>query len=475
VAGICLETMKSDLELLQDYTRNRAEDSFAALVHRHVNLVYSAALRQVRSPELAEEAAQSTFTDLASNANRLAPDTILTAWLYQVARRTAINIVRREARRQLREQAAFELTTMKPTADDWTHVAPLLDEAMHALDDTDRAAVLLRYFENKSLREVGQTLGTSEDAAQKRVSRAVERLRDFFSKRGVAVGTGGLVVVISANAIQAAPSGLAATISTAALAGTTIASTATVTATKAIAMTTLQKALITVTLVAAIGTGIYQTKQASALRTRVQSLQDQLSPMSDQNAQLTRDRDTAARQLVTLRDEVGRLNSNNSELLRLRSETGRLRQQTNELGKLVQAWSAANTPEHPPEPTSFPRDTWAFVGFGTPEATIQSFMWAKSRGDVKAAFAGATPELKQKIMDLHFKDKSDEEVSVLLMDSAANQTGIQLLKRMNVADDQVIFQAHFDGYPEKTYAIVTLRRIDNEWKVSNTEERTESK
>ena len=110
---------------------------------------------------------------------------------------------------------------MNATAADWSHIEPLLDEAMHALDETDRAAVLLRYFENKSLREVGQTLGTSDDTAQKRVSRAVKRLREFFAERGVTVGASGLVVVvISANAIQTAPLGLALTISTAvALAG----------------------------------------------------------------------------------------------------------------------------------------------------------------------------------------------------------------------------------------------------------------
>ena len=72
---------------------------------------------------------------------------------------------RREARRQLREQIATEMNAINATTADWTHIEPLLDEAMHALDDTDRAAVLLRYFENKSLREVGATLGTSENAA----------------------------------------------------------------------------------------------------------------------------------------------------------------------------------------------------------------------------------------------------------------------------------------------------------------------
>src|SRR5206468_1264558 len=203
-----------------------------------------AALRQVRSSQLAEEVAQSVFADLARNAARLKPDTILSAWLYEVTRRPAINVVRGEARRQLREQIASEMNAMNATSDDWTQIEPLFDEAMHALDDTDRTAVLLRYFEDKSLREVSETLGTTDDTARKRVNRAVERLREFFAKRGVTVGPSGLVIVISANAVQAAPIGLAVTISTTVLTGTTIATAAIAAATKAIAMTTLQKTFI---------------------------------------------------------------------------------------------------------------------------------------------------------------------------------------------------------------------------------------
>ena len=104
---------------------------------------------------------------------------------------------------------------MNATANDWTQIEPLLDDAMAALDETDRAAILLRYFENKNLREVGESLKISDDAAQKRVSRAVERLREFFSKQKIAIGAGGLAVLISANAVQSAPVGLAATISAA--------------------------------------------------------------------------------------------------------------------------------------------------------------------------------------------------------------------------------------------------------------------
>jgi RNA polymerase sigma factor (sigma-70 family) len=320
--------MTSDLELLQNYADRNSEEAFAELVRRHLDLVYSAALRQVRSPQLAEEVAQSAFTDLARNAGKLKPDTILTAWLYQVTRRTAIDVVRHESRRQLREQIASEMNAMNATASDWTHVEPFLDEAMHTLDETDRAAVLLRYFENKSLREVGQTLGASEDAAQKRVSRAVERLREFFAKRGVTGGASGLVVVISANAVQAAPIGLAATISTAAaLAGTTLATTATATAIKTIAMTTLQKALITATLAAAVGTGIYEARQASTLRTQVQTLQQQQAPLAEQIRQLQRERDDATNRLASWQAENEQLKSgqNTAELLKLRGEVARLR------------------------------------------------------------------------------------------------------------------------------------------------------
>ena len=230
-----MEMSDTDLQLLARYTGQHAEDAFSEIVRRHLNLVYSAALRQVRSPQLAEEVAQSVFTDLARQAERLAPDTILSAWLYQVTRRSAIDVVRREARRQHREQVAIELAAMNATTADWTEIEPLLDEAMHSLDETDRAAVLLRYFETKSLQEVGQALATTEDAARKRVSRAVDRLREFFASRGVSVGAGGLVVAISANAVQAAPVGLTATISATALAGKVVATTATA---KAIAVTT---------------------------------------------------------------------------------------------------------------------------------------------------------------------------------------------------------------------------------------------
>ena len=332
-AAIYLKTMTSDLDLLGQYARQASEAAFAELVGRQVNLVYSAALRQVRSPQLAEEVAQSVFTDLARNAARLINATggtpVLTAWLYQVARRSAIDVVRRDSRRQLREQIAVEMTNMNSNPSEWTQIEPLLDEAMDALDETDRAAILLRYFENKNLREVGEALGTSDDAAQKRVSRAMERLREFFTKRNVTVGASGLVVIISANAVQAAPAGLAVTISTAAvLAGTAVQTTAMIAATKTIAMTTFQKITVGAALAASVGTGVYEAHQASTLQSQIQTLRQQQSPLAEQIGQLQRERDDATNRLTALTEELAKAKSNNLDLMKLRSQMTQLRNET---------------------------------------------------------------------------------------------------------------------------------------------------
>jgi RNA polymerase sigma factor (sigma-70 family) len=289
----------TDLELLERYANQNAEDAFSEIVRRHVDLVYSTALRHLRSPEMAEEVSQSVFTQLVRDARRLAPDTILAAWLYKVTHGTALNVVRREARRRLREQIASEMTAMNASTTDWTQIEPLLDEAMHALNDSDRSAVLLRYFENKSLREVGEALGTSDDTAQKRVSRAVDRLREFLAKRGVTIGASGLVVVISANAVQAAPAGLAAAISAGVvLAGTAVSASAISTTTSAVVMSTYQKALITIAVAAGLATPlVIQHRAETKLREENTSLRQQVGQL---NQLLTQGLNNSARRSPAL-------------------------------------------------------------------------------------------------------------------------------------------------------------------------------
>jgi tetratricopeptide (TPR) repeat protein len=221
-----------------------------------------------------------------------------------------------------------QLLTNSDAPADWGQIRPALDEALDSLDDTDREALLLRYFKNHDFRTIGQQLGVTDDAAQKRVSRAVELLREFFAKRGITVGAGGLVVVISANAVQAAPVGLAVTISAAVLAGTaTTTSTLIAATTKTIAMTTLQKTLVTATVAVLAGAGIYEARQAAQLRDQVQTLQKQQAPLAEQVQQLQIERDAASNRAAGLTEELVEAKKNNSELLRLRGEIGVLRAQ----------------------------------------------------------------------------------------------------------------------------------------------------
>jgi RNA polymerase sigma factor (sigma-70 family) len=218
---------------------------------------------------------QSVFVAFAQQARQLTERPVLSGWLHRTTQNLAANAVRTDMRRRAREQEAAAMNELLANESDtaWEHIAPHLDAALGELSEADRDALLLRYFERKSALEMAQVLGVSEEAAQKRVSRAVERLREFFAKRGITVGVNGMLVVISANAVQAAPVGLAVTISTAAvLAGTTILTTTTATVGKAIAMTTMQKVLVAVAFATAVGTAIYEARQTSRLRDEKETL-----------------------------------------------------------------------------------------------------------------------------------------------------------------------------------------------------------
>jgi RNA polymerase sigma factor (sigma-70 family) len=318
---------QSDQQLLRAYAERRSEEAFAELVRRHVDFVFSVALRMVRDPQLAEDVTQGVFVALAGNARPLVEHAVLAGWLHRTARNIAAQAVRSDVRRRAREQEAVAMNDMLSTeqAPVWEHIAPQLDTALGDLNEMDRDALLLRYFQGKSAREIGQALGVSDEAAQKRVSRAVEHLRECFAKRGLTVGATGLVAVISANAVQTAPIGLSAAITTTALAGTTIAASTAVTLTKALAMTTLQKAILTTAIVAAVGTGIYQAHQASSLRAEVHSFQQQQGQLSQQIQALERERDEATNRLELLASENSKLKPDSTELLRLRAEVARLR------------------------------------------------------------------------------------------------------------------------------------------------------
>ena len=219
-----------DSALLRQYAWNNSEEAFAALVARYVNLVYSIALRQVGNPHHAEEITQAVFIILAKKAGELRNDKALSSWLFQVTRLTANNFLRSEMRRQHREQEAFMQSTLNESESEaWTQIAPLLDTAVAGLNEKDRRAILLRFYEGRNLHEVGAVLGASEDAAKKRVNRALEKLQKFFLKRGIASTTAIITAAISANSVQAAPVALAKSVTAVAIAKGAAASGSTLT------------------------------------------------------------------------------------------------------------------------------------------------------------------------------------------------------------------------------------------------------
>jgi RNA polymerase sigma factor (sigma-70 family) len=215
--------MNSDTERLRQYVEGRSESAFTHLVQEHVNLVYSAALRETdRDAALAEDLTQAVFTALAREAPRLLRHPSLAGWLYTAVRHRAANSRRAERHRQRREQEAQsmnELLSEDSSLAAWQCLRPVLDDALHELKEGDRAALVLRFLEERSLGEVGQRLGLTENAARMRVERALEKLRGLLARRGITSTASGLAAAMAVGVITRAPPALAGTISGAALAG----------------------------------------------------------------------------------------------------------------------------------------------------------------------------------------------------------------------------------------------------------------
>jgi RNA polymerase sigma factor (sigma-70 family) len=333
---------KSDAQLLRQYAEQRTEAAFAEIVARHTDLVFSAALRHVVSPDIAAEVSQSVFIALARGAQSLSPrlsqDASLAGWLCRSARNLSLNHRRDEFRRHSRERLAMQhLDLISDSEPDWGRLRPVLDEAMAELNEPDYDALVLRFFKKQDLRSVGLALGVSDDTAQKRVSRALEKLRERLATRGLTASAAALSVAISANAIQAAPAGLAATLSSAALAGatfTTAAATAAATTGKSALMTmsTLKIGLVSATVAAAAMASplVIQHQMQSRLRTENESLRERVRELtqSPQTSSSTSTGPAVAsealpeaqlKELLQLRDEIPRLRLDSQELATLKA------------------------------------------------------------------------------------------------------------------------------------------------------------
>jgi RNA polymerase sigma factor (sigma-70 family) len=246
--------MSDDRALLRDYAARHSEPAFAELVARHIDLVYSVALRQVGDPHLAEEITQAVFIILARKARQLPPAIVLQGWLCRTARYASADALKQQRRRRRREQEVFMLSQIDPAhsecaPNDWMQIAPLLEGAMEKLAEKDHDALVLRFFEGKSFAQVGEALGASEDAAKMRVGRALEKLRKFFGHRGLALSVTAIAAAVSTNSLHAAPAGLATTISAVAMAKGAAAGASTLTlvkgASKIMAWTKTKMVLVT--------------------------------------------------------------------------------------------------------------------------------------------------------------------------------------------------------------------------------------
>jgi RNA polymerase sigma factor (sigma-70 family) len=324
--------MTPDSELLRRFARTNSEDAFAELVKRHVNLVYSAALRQVGGDaHLAQDVAQTVFTDLARKACSLSRRESLTGWLYTSAHFAAAKIARTENRRHDREEK-FMREPIHETAPEanWDKLRPTLDEMMHELKKTDREAILLRYFENRQFAEVGAKLGLNENAARMRVERALEKLRAIFAKRGITTATA-LASVISANAVQIAPVGLVTTLTTASI---TTAGTGTFTLLKIMTATKIKLGISALVVAGAATALVVQHQAQTKLRDEGESLRQQIAQLQANNESLSNHLAAAADAKPSSAQSLP--NGQSNELLKLRGEVGVLQRQASEASQEAQ-------------------------------------------------------------------------------------------------------------------------------------------
>ncbi|MBL9175772.1 MAG: sigma-70 family RNA polymerase sigma factor [Verrucomicrobiales bacterium] len=332
-----------ETELLELYASGRSEDAFAELVRRQVDLVYSAALRQVGGDAAAAgDVTQAVFVELARKARSLMRHPALNGWLYTTARRIALRHVRTEFRRRNREQEAQEMEFREAETGnevEWVRILPVLDEAMHELSETDRHAVLLRHFERRPLAEVGARLGLGENAARMRVERSLNKLRRHLARRGVTSTRSALASVLAGEAVGSAPPALAAAVTGAALGGAATVATGFHFLTL-MAANSYKIAVAGVLLTVAGTLLVSQHRESARLRADNQDLRDQLA-RSESAA--TAAAETAARDA----EELTRLRAHQDELLRLRGELAGLRNRRG-VSPAPDAPERASVPPPPP-------------------------------------------------------------------------------------------------------------------------------
>ena len=282
--------MTDSQALLAEYVRNGSEQAFRELVTRYLDLVYSTAIRLVAGDShLAEDVAQTVFADLARKARTLPSDVMLGGWLHCDTCFVARKTMRGERRRQSRERQAVEMNALQDNSEaNLAQIAPILDEAINQLRAEDRTAILLRFFEQRDFRSVGEALGSSENAAQKRVTRALEELHSLLRHRGVAFSAVALGTALATEAVTAAPAGLGVSISSAALASAAAGTGTPLSLLKFMATTKLKFGMISAIMVAGVAIPLVIYHQAEVkLNEENQSLRQQIAQLQSDNESLS--------------------------------------------------------------------------------------------------------------------------------------------------------------------------------------------
>jgi RNA polymerase sigma factor (sigma-70 family) len=327
-----MEPMNEDAELLRQYAAQRSEAAFTELIRRQVDLVYSAALRLMNGDvHRAQDVTQQVFSELARQAKRLTRHPALAGWLYTTTRLMALRAIRTEQRRTAREQEANamnELLREPGPQQDWKHLGPVLEAAMHELGEKDRLAVLLRFFQDKSLKEVGLALGLSENAARMRVERALDKLRAQLARKGVTSTAAALAALLAGNAVSATPAGFVATLTSASFASAAAGTGITLALLKFMAATKFKSGIISAIVVASVVTPLAVQHQAQA---RLRDQDGALRRRADWLSRLQEENERLSNRFAQANKSSALSNEQFSELLRLRGEVGRLRLDVREL------------------------------------------------------------------------------------------------------------------------------------------------
>jgi RNA polymerase sigma factor (sigma-70 family) len=314
----------TDVELLREYAERRSEEAFASLVSRYSGLVFSVAARRVQNTQIAEEVTQGVFLLLARKARKISRQAVVSGWLFQAARFVSADITKAEARRKIREHEVAQMDLNQDLGEgvDWEALTPLVDDSIGKLKPTERNAILLRFFERKNYPEMGQILGISEEAARKRVDRAVEKMRGFFAARDVAISGVALASALEIHLAQSAPQALAATVTKAVVAIPAVTITQAVL--NMITCIQLKTAIAGGAFLAIAATALVESRTLSQLRNANGELQQS-------QQQLLAENQHQFQELQAARDEIVGVQAAIRELSRLRGEVGQLRREKQEL------------------------------------------------------------------------------------------------------------------------------------------------